>query len=96
MRNAVGHISTLRGDEVIEPETYSQVPHYSTDHNACAQMRARIAEMGLIPTFIMLLARKQEMPRSSEWTTKDLWWLINATPEQQCRAALQAVGVDVE
>ena len=62
------------------------VPHYSTDHNAVALVRAEIVRRCRDEVFIVELA---------EMFLGDVFALMTATPEQQCIAALRAVGKEV-
>ncbi len=72
-------------------------PHYTTDHNAAAEVRAEIARRRLHGDFLGHLGSILEVaiPVAKGIGLKSLWELTNATPEQQCRAALRAVGVEV-
>ena len=78
------------------------LPRYTTDYNAVALVREEIARRGLQAAFVQalveLVAPFIQNDRFDEWTdetTDALFALVNATPDQQCRAALRAVGVDV-
>lgn len=64
------------------------VPAYSTDHNACQLVRAVIESLGLRNEFMEHLQDLVDV-----WPSLSLnWRILNATPEQQCRAALKAVS----
>lgn len=73
------------------------IPPYTTDHNAAAEVRAEIARRRLHGDFLGHLGSILEVaiPVAKGIGLKSLWELTNATPEQQCRAALRAVGVEV-
>ncbi len=61
------------------------IPNYSTSHNAVALVRAEIERRGLERQF---LSEMIAIVGYTEWTA---WRSMNATPEQQCRAALKTV-----
>lgn len=61
------------------------VPRFSTSHDAVATVRAEIERRGLEPKFVRQLIA---MVGYSDRTT---WRILNASPEQQSRAALKAV-----
>lgn len=70
-----------------EDEAWSTVPAYSTSHDAVAEVRAEIERRGLVDAFVGQL---YTLVGVSPCTTL-MWRLLNASPEQQCRAALAAV-----
>lgn len=88
--------SYLVGDQTL----YDVVPHYSTDHNAAAAMRARIVMLGLDEEFAHLLAQRLGVSDDDDdeaigWCVwrSGLFSMVDADLVQQCRAALAAVGV---
>lgn len=63
---------------------------YSTDPTATRQVEDEIERRGLQQRYTVLLS--QRLMDFSGWLSwRDSWALIRATPEQRCRAALDAV-----
>ena len=71
-----------------EDEAWSMVPSYSTSCDAVATVRAEIERRGLQNHFCSIL---DDMTNDDPGMLIDAWAFLNATPEQQCRAALKAV-----
>lgn len=67
---------------------YSLVPRYSSNYNAICEVRAEIERRGLQNHFCSIL---DDMTNDDPGMLIDAWAFLNATPEQQCRAALKAV-----
>ena len=69
------------------------VPRFSTSHDAVATVRAEIERRGLRGHFVYALAKQFGFSFEIEpFDEIAVWIFLNATPEQQCRAALAAVG----
>ncbi len=82
---------------------FPEFEHYTTDHNACAELRKRLREMGKHESF----ADRVEMSvcdglieydrnGGADVDMNEMFKLIDSSPLQQCIAALRAVGVDVD
>lgn len=72
-----------------------EAPSYSTDHNAVAKVRERIAELKGIEIAMFLEELWGQMEENDPQLTggyRRYWATLNATPRQQCKAALAAVG----
>lgn len=71
------------------------LPHYSTDHNAAAQVLAEIEKRGLQIRFCECLSdtvtRDLPSPKVPRGYEHD-WYIAKATPSQICRAALLSIG----
>lgn len=70
----------------------------SADHNVVALVRAEIGRRELGRRFIIELYAIVSGLEGGEVVTPNdyVWALLNASPAQQCRAALKAVGVDTQ
>lgn len=78
-----GYFSPDRDDE-------GGLPHYTTEHAAARLVEDEIERRGLQQRYVdELLTFEREADFSAEW------FLIRATPEQRCLAALRALGVAV-
>lgn len=80
-----GNLVSIAAGEDPNDDDAPLVPHYSTSHDAVATVRAEIERRGLERQF---LSEMIAIVGYTEWTA---WRIINASPEQQCRAALKAV-----
>lgn len=79
-------------------------PHYSTDMNAARQVEEAIDRLGLMRPYLLALGRHipsfdgtpREVPYGGlvfdNVGITELWWMVHATPEQRCRAALTAIA----
>jgi hypothetical protein len=67
----------------------TQIPAFSEDDNYARRVRDRIAELGLASDFVALLVPQPDREPYSE--TNSVWAVVQATAEQQCRAARLAV-----
>lgn len=62
----------------------------STDHNDIAAVRAEIERLDEIESFILNLQKILPIDHFAQrW--REAWLILNATPRQQCEAALKAV-----
>jgi len=74
----------------LDSDRYTVVPYYSLDWAAVTAIRAEIERRGLVWEFMVALNNLT----AEKWegmTVEIQWRAMNATPEQQCRAALAAV-----
>lgn len=84
------------------------LPGYTTDSAYVGEVERMIEMRGAKALYIKILATEVctmvdgmgapidfEMWMSNNVTLSDLWDLVSATPEQRCKAALQACGVPV-
>ena len=77
------------------------VPRYTLHSEQIAAVRQEIARRELrdefIRALIVVVGIDIEHAATHTWyaSEKDLFALVNATPEQQCLAALRACGVDI-
>ncbi len=103
-RDALVHLHVMPHDIDdtldIEDGIFAAGPHmprYSTDHNAVALVRAEIAQRELSRRFIIeLFAIVSGLDAGPLVVSNDyVWLLLNASPAQQCLAALRAKGVSV-
>ena len=73
-------------------------PDFTSDHNAAALVRERVAKFRRIPEFVDALTAIA----GSDWQMvgagyTDMWDLLSATPEQTARAAYRAItGKELE
>ena len=67
-------------------------PRYSTDIAAAYQVEERIEELGLWRKYCWELIKIVSAKASDEML--QTWYLIHATPEDRCRAALKAVETE--
>lgn len=75
------------------------LPHYSDEIAAAFKVEDRIAELGLHVKYLRALidlavladAEWQTSEIYSAWLPNGLWPIVHASPEQRCRAALEAV-----
>lgn len=84
---------------------WTVVPLYTTDHNAVAEMRGGLRELGkhvafgiAISNVVAAVFESQSGSREDEQFVfaDDMCDILDSSPLQQCLAALAAVGVDVE
>ena len=84
----------LIGGWWLEPNTEAdwtcEVPYYSIDLNYTALVRAEIERRGLVGMFLIELTTAID-PGVTVGPYDRQWAFFNASPEQQCRAALKAV-----
>ncbi len=71
---------------------WGSMPRFSTDDNAVRLVRDRVAELGLqkkyaVAFFLVVFPGRTEMVM--QW--EDFWAFMQATPRQQCEAALKAM-----
>ena len=61
------------------------------DYGDVKQVRAEIERRGLVREFVLCLSQQVDSIEFGCNCWDCLWRILNATPEQQCRAALKAV-----
>ena len=81
-------------DFVSKEGIWGASPRFSTDIAAAYQMEERIAELGLIEKYCSCLASIVWPHQSHPAPLPLTWYVIHATPEDRCRAALMAVEKD--
>lgn len=92
------HEHAENGYQYVLDRLWQDGPDFTSDHNAAALVRERMAKFRRIPEFIDALTAIV----GSDWQMvgagyTDMWDLLSATPEQTARAAYRAVtGKELE